>query len=85
MDDKERLEALEKEKERMIHQYLSLQDKADDVNEEIYRVCCGIETLNAKIRLTQEQMRKAALKAVAPVNGKTAHPPTNGTPKPPPA
>ncbi len=82
MDGKARLEAMEKEKEQMIRQYLCLQDRADEVNDEIYRVCCGIEALNARIKQTQERLRKAALKG-SPANGTSPHPPANGASKPP--
>jgi hypothetical protein len=62
MDEKERLDSLEREKGRMIQYYLTLQDKVDAVNEEIYRTCCGIETLNVQITQAQEAIRKAGLK-----------------------
>jgi hypothetical protein len=73
MDDQDRLKGLDHEKEQMIREYLSLQDKADGLNEEIYKVCCHIEALNAQIVLAQEAIRRAALKP-PPANG-TAHPP----------
>lgn len=73
MDEKERLDSLEREKERMIKYYLTLQDKVDAVNEEIYRTCCGIETLNVQITQVQDALRKAALKE--PVRNGKAHPP----------
>jgi predicted nucleic acid-binding Zn-ribbon protein len=79
MDEKEQkdqLQSLERDKERMIRQYLALQDQADAVNERIYHVCCDIEALNVRIAITQEVLRRAALKA-SPVNGSAA-PPTNG-------
>lgn len=69
MDGKEKLTALEREKERMIGQYMQLQDKADSLNDEIYHVCCDIEALNVQISMAQETLRKAALKP-APANGK---------------
>lgn len=78
MDPKEHLESLESEKAQMIARYMSLQDQADSVNEEIYKVCCGVEALNVQISALQAEMRKAAMKASAsPPDGKP-HPPTNG-------
>ena len=86
-EKKEQLESLEGEKARMIARYMRLQDQADAMNEEIYKVCCGVETLNVQITALKEEMRKAAMKAVAPSsvkasedkpsNGKS-HPPGNG-------
>jgi predicted nucleic acid-binding Zn-ribbon protein len=85
MDDpgkekQEKLDALEREKEAMIRQYMALQDQADEVNEQIYHVCCGVEALNLQIQMLKEEMRLAALKAAgpqAPANGKHAPPPPN--------
>ena len=78
MDPKERLESLEADKAQMIARYMSLQDQADSVNGEIYKVCCGVEALNVQILALKKEMRKAAMKASAqPPDGKP-HPPTNG-------
>ncbi|HLF94713.1 MAG TPA: hypothetical protein VJB14_14710, partial [Planctomycetota bacterium] len=68
--------SLESEKAQMIARYMSLQDQADSVNEEIYKTCCGVETLNVRIEALKTEMRKAALKP-APPNGKS-HPPGVG-------
>jgi predicted nucleic acid-binding Zn-ribbon protein len=73
-DHRAKLASLEREKEAMIRQYLSLQDEADAVNEKIYRVCCSVEALNLQILLLKEEIRKAELKAVRPA----AQPPLNG-------
>lgn len=58
----------QKEREKLIQNYLRLQDEADALNEKIYRVCCVIETLNCKIdaEKKEEKMRK---KAVLKSNG----------------
>ncbi len=77
MDEKAQLEALEKEKERKIRDYMDLQDQADAVNERIYRLCCDIETLNCRIRKTQEEVEKAERKAAA--RNIETPPPSNGT------
>ena len=61
--EKTRLLELEKEKERMIHRYLELQDQADALNETIYHTCCDIEILNRKIEQAREEVQKAELKA----------------------
>lgn len=76
MEKKEEVEALEKQKERMILQYLALQDKADAVNEEIYHLCCEIETVNARITILQAEIKKALAAKPAPTNGVQKHPPT---------
>ncbi len=72
----EKLKALEADKERMIRQYMTLQDEADELNGRIYKVCCGVETLNAQILALQDEIRLAALRP-PPKNG-AAHPPPNG-------
>ena len=77
MTQKEELRAAEKHKERMIHEYMKLQDQADALNEDIYKVCCGIETLNAQITILKEQIQRAALKTLAPANGVSKAPPAS--------
>jgi ABC-type arginine transport system permease subunit len=83
-EQREKLEAMEREKELMIRQYMELQNKAEEVNEQIYKVCCGVETLNVHIAALQEEIRRAAFKAL-PGNGKVSngkvHPQTNLRPQ----
>jgi predicted nucleic acid-binding Zn-ribbon protein len=79
-EQRQRLKSLEADKERMIREYMSLQDEADELNGRIYRICCGVESLNAQILALQEEIRIAALKP-APANGKAAHPPVGGKPR----
>lgn len=70
MDEKQaRLEAMELDKERKIRQYMELQDKVDAMNEQIYRVCCDVETLNVQINTLKDEIRKATLKPVKTGNG----------------
>jgi hypothetical protein len=72
MDEKEkqaRLVSMETEKERKIRQYMDLQDQADAMNEQIYKVCCDVEALNVQINALKEELKKAPLKAVKPPNG----------------
>ncbi len=76
MDATAQLEALEREKERMVHRYLELQDQADELNEAIYRVCCDIEILNCKINRIKEELRLLARKAG--MNAPIRPPPANG-------
>ena len=77
MNEKEaRLEAMELEKERKIRHYMSLQDQADAMNEQIYNTCCEVEALNLQIEALKEEIKKAALKGVKPANG--VHTPANG-------
>jgi predicted nucleic acid-binding Zn-ribbon protein len=74
MNEKEaRLEAMELDKEQKIRQYLAIQDKVDAMNEQIYKVCCEVETLNVQIKALKEEIKRASGK-----NGK----PANGVPKP---
>jgi hypothetical protein len=56
-----KLEAMEREKGDKIAKYMSLQDEADKLNEEIYKVCCDVETINARIDALKAEMRRAAL------------------------
>jgi predicted nucleic acid-binding Zn-ribbon protein len=78
MDEKQaRLEAMELDKERKIRQYMELQDQADAMNEQIYRVCCDVETLNVQIDALKAEIKKAAKAAgKAPSNG--VHKSTSG-------
>lgn len=64
-EQQEKLEALEREKGEKIARYMSLQDQADKLNEDIYKVCCDVETLNARIDALKAEMRRDALKAPA--------------------
>ena len=69
MNEKEaRLEAMELDKEKKIRHYMKLQDQADAMNEQIYRVCCDVETLNVQISALKEEIKKAALKDIRPAN-----------------
>ena len=77
MDEKQaRLEAMEIAKEKKIHHYMQLQDEADAMNEQIYRVCCDVETLNVQISALQEEIKKASLKGLKPASGPAK--PANG-------
>lgn len=77
-EKQEQLKSLETEKAQMIARYMSLQDQADALNEEIYKVCCGVEALNRQIKTIQKALKKAAARAgKAPANG-ASHPPANG-------
>ena len=77
MDKKEELKSLESEKAQMIARYMSLQDQADSVNDEIYKTCCSVEEVNAKIEALKmelkKELKKPSLKG-GPANGKS-HPP----------
>ena len=67
MDEKQaRLEGMELEKEKKIRHYMELQDQADAMNEQIYRVCCDVEALNVQINALKEEIQKAAQKAGRP-------------------
>ena len=70
MNEKEaKLEAMELEKERKIRQYMELQDQADAMNEQIYKICCDVEAMNVQISALKEEIKKAALKAAKSPNG----------------
>ena len=71
--DEEALKALEQDKERMVRHYLSLQDRADSVNKNIYEVCCGIEALNVRISEARARLDILSKAPASPTNGK-AHP-----------
>jgi len=81
MEDKDKekaakLASMETEKERKIRAYMELQDQADAMNEQIYKVCCDVEALNAQINALKAELKKAALKSVKAPNG--MHKPSNG-------
>jgi predicted nucleic acid-binding Zn-ribbon protein len=70
MDEKQaRLEGMELEKEKKIRHYMELQDQADAMNEQIYKICCDVEGLNVQIETLKKEIQKAALKASRPANG----------------
>jgi len=68
-DANARVLELEHEKEALIRRYMAMQDQADDLNGQIYEVCCSIEVLNRRIEQVRDEARKqlakAALKASA--------------------
>jgi len=71
-----KLASMEADKEKRIRHYMELQDQADAMNEQIYRVCCEVEGLNVQINALKEELKLAALKAAKPGNG--VHKPANG-------
>jgi predicted nucleic acid-binding Zn-ribbon protein len=70
------LASMETEKERKIRHYMQLQDKADAMNEQIYKVCCEVEGLNAQIEAVKKELQKAASKAIKAPTGLAK--PSNG-------
>lgn len=70
------LASMEADKEKRIRHYMELQDQADAMNEQIYKVCCEVEGLNVQINALKEELKKAAIKAAKPANG--VHKPSNG-------
>jgi hypothetical protein len=74
-----RLAAMETDKERKIRQYMELQDQADAMNEQIYKVCCEVEGLNVQINALKEELKKAALKTVKFPNGVHKSPANGGS------
>jgi len=71
-------EQLERLKAEMINRYIGMQDKADDLNEAIYRLCCDIEMLNQRIERAREdelreQMKQAARAALKPGSDGNGH------------
>lgn len=70
--EKPKVKELEKEKERMIHRYLGLQDQADALNEQIYHLCCDIEILNKRIEIAKEEEAKKKAKEAAVAAAKAA-------------
>ncbi len=55
-------EQLERLKAEMIGRYMGMQDKADELNEAIYKLCCDIEILNQRIERAREDEVKAQAK-----------------------
>ncbi len=81
---KKELDSLEGEKERMIRRYMELQDKVDAVNEDIYRTCCDIETLNARISIVRDEIRRAMLPPTPNGKAQVPHPQDSASrPSPP--
>ena len=68
MDElKARLEAMEREKAEKISRWMALQDQAERLNENIYKVSCDVEMLNARIDALKAEIRRAELaKTVKP-------------------
>ena len=65
---------LEAQKLALIERYMKMQDKADEMNERIYHLCCEIKTLNLSIELAvEEEKKKKAAAAKAAIQG-----PSNG-------
>lgn len=60
-EQQQRLEALEREKAEMIGRYMKLQDQADQLNEAIYKTCCEVETLNARVDALKAEIHRATL------------------------
>lgn len=76
MNEKEaKLEAMELDKERKIRDYMALQDQVDSMNEQIYKVCCEVETLNVQIDALKAEIKKAGGKNGKPANGTPKHAP----------
>lgn len=59
------LAELTREKDRLIRRYIELQDIVDDYNKQVYELCCEIELLNQKIKVTQEAEQSARMRADA--------------------
>lgn len=75
MSDLPSVESLEREKADLIRRYLEIQDILDDYNEQMYKVCCEIETLNLRIgQARSEAKSKASLKPAARPNGANGDP-----------
>ncbi len=60
---------LEHEKEALIRRYMQMQDQADDLNGQIYQVCCSIEVLNRRIEQARDDLRKQQAKAALKTAG----------------
>lgn len=68
MDDlKAKLKALESEKDEKIARWIALQDQAERLNDDIYKVGCDVEMLNARIDALKAEIHRAQLaKTVKP-------------------
>ena len=66
-EQKAKLEAMEREKGVKIAHWIKLQDQAERLNEEIYKLSCDVEMLNARIDTLKAEIHRAALaKSVKP-------------------
>lgn len=60
MPEECKLEDLERAKAALITRYLEIQEILDGYNEQMYKVCCEIETLNLRIAQCRSGPRPAA-------------------------
>jgi hypothetical protein len=74
-DDSNKVKELEAKKLALIEKYMKMQDEADELNEQIYRICCEVEAMNLAIeKAKEEEAKRKALAAKSALN-----PPPNGT------
>lgn len=44
-------------KEKLIREYMTLQDQVDALNERVYQICCEIEATNQLIQQEEKRMK----------------------------
>lgn len=54
----EKIKRLQAVKDRMITEYMSLQDRVDEMNSQIYDLCTEIESINQEIAVMRETLEK---------------------------
>jgi predicted nucleic acid-binding Zn-ribbon protein len=77
MKELTKVEDLQRDRDRLIRDYLSMQDEADAINERIYQVCLSIEALNLKIEEEKVREEKALVRKSlqgTPTNGHSLPP-----------
>ena len=74
----EKIKRLQTVKDRMIKEYMQLQDRVDEMNLQIYDLCTEIESLNKEIAV----MRETLVENGSPVSGEAE--PREVVPPPPP-
>ena len=56
----EKIKRLQSARDRMIKEYLALQDRVDEMNSQIYDLCTEIESMNKEIAVMREAMKESA-------------------------
>ncbi len=76
--EKEIIKRMQASRDRLIREYMNLQDRMDEMNSQIFDLCCEIESINQEIAV----VRKTAEDNGHPLNGKMD--PREVMPLPPP-
>ncbi len=55
----EKIKRLQSARDRMIKEYIDLQDRVDEMNSQIYDLCTEIESMNQEIAVIREAMNES--------------------------